>query len=478
MKQEPFEIEFKELFYSIIRRWYIVVLIVLASAFGLVYLQGEPVQTYYQVSTRIIIGNSIDQEGRSYNIQDLQVYQNYMNTYITMLKTDMVIDATVEALDFNVSASDIRGSVYAAAEESTQFLDITLNWPDRNQSAAILETLTETFIAEMKTIYPAINLRLMDRVKEPVMRVVGIPRRNTFIKGGLMGGIISLLVVFAIEFLDKTIKDEKEIEGQLGSYMLTSVPKQNGKEKTIDLSSKLLLNTPFMEAYRRLQANLDFLSINKQIKSVVITSSKAHEGKSTTAAMLAVSLALTGKKTLLIDGDLRNSSLKDIFNIQSQQGLVDVLLSNAPLQQAIISGGMDNLYMLQAGTQPINPVEILFSKKMKILMEELQKVYEYIIIDTPPIGVAADAQILSRYVDGVMLVASYRKTQIKELEKAKELIEHVNGRVLGVVVNKKTIPVKDMSGSYFCYLTKKFSRSRKKSSITIRNSQVLEDEGK
>lgn len=476
MKQEQFNVEFKELAMALLRRWYIVMFVILVTTIAGTYLKGEEVRTYYETSTRIIIGNAIDEQGKSYNIQDLQVYQNYMNTYIAMLKTDTILDGVVEKMSFPVSVAAIANNLSAAPKADTQFLDVKLTWPVKEEAAEVLEVVTETFVEEMHVIYPAINLHMMDKIKEPVMRTVGRPKTYTMRMSAIVGSILAVLVVFGIEFLDNTIKDEGDIQYALSSYLLTIIPRQGRKGKKIDFSNNKMPNGYFMEAYRRLRTNLDFLSISARIKAVAITSARPNEGKSTTAAMLAMCMAMSGKKTLLIDCDFRNSTLEDIFHLKEKKGIVDVLLCRIPIEEAIIASKITGLHILQVGVRPINASEILSSDKMKALMKEIKNEYEYIVIDTPPVGVVADAQIISQYVDGTILVATHRKTKIKEMAKAKALIEQVGGDVLGIVINKKRMFVKN-KGYYGYYVTKKGKKKNKKA-ISITNSPIVNEKDK
>lgn len=457
--QETFDIDFKELYIAIKRKWYITFILVILGAVGLMYFKGTGVTTSYETSTRIIVGNASSEDGVAYNIQDIELYQSYMNTYVAMLKTDEVIEQTVEDLTFNVSGEAIKKNIVAIPQPNTQFFQVNLYWNNRDQAVEILTTLTDTFIREMSIIYPDIHLHVMDKVQAPNTIVSGTPRRYIVIIGGIIGGVLSLLIIFGLEFLDGTVKSEKEIKHRLKSYLLATVPKQKKADITINLDEGRLPSSYFMEAFRRLRTNLSYVSINFKIQTILVTSNGKNEGKSVTSAMLALCLALSGKKTLLIDCDIRNPSLQKYLSIEGEQGLVDVLVEQIMTDKTIKMDIVQNLDFLPAGSSPINPSEILCSEILKKWIEILKSHYDYIIIDTAPIGLVADAQILMQYADGTILVAAHRKTKLKDLERAKEQIEYVGGKLLGVVINKKKEEMRNKD--YYAYYNEKKKEGKK-----------------
>ncbi|MGB9975795.1 CpsD/CapB family tyrosine-protein kinase [Thermovenabulum sp.] len=201
------------------------------------------------------------------------------------------------------------------------------------------------------------------------------------------------------------------------------------------------------EAFRVFRTNLQFASIDKPLKKILITSSVPREGKSSVAANLAVTLASAEKSVLLIDADLRRPKQNKIFYIENHIGLSNFLAENIELDSVIQSTVIQNLYILPSGPVPPNPAEVLSSKKMKNFLEEVSQNYDYLIIDSPPVNSVADASILSTLVDGVILVTACHETEREALIVAKNQLEKVNARILGVVLNK----VKENSGSYYYY---------------------------
>lgn len=202
------------------------------------------------------------------------------------------------------------------------------------------------------------------------------------------------------------------------------------------------------ESYRTLRTNINFSSFDKKVKTIVVTSSMAGEGKSTVCANLAVVMAENGCRTILIDCDQRRSRLHKLFNISNEKGLSDLLIGSIQFSDAVQETEIPNLNIISAGTNPPNPSELVSSGKMKNFIESLKETYDYIILDTPPVVIVTDAQLLSTYADGCIIVVASAEVEKGEAVKAKELLEKVNARILGVVLNKIDIKRKDYSGYY------------------------------
>jgi len=208
---------------------------------------------------------------------------------------------------------------------------------------------------------------------------------------------------------------------------------------------------PTAEAYRTLRTNIQFSSIDKKVQVVCITSSGPGEGKSTVSSNLAVVTAESGKKTLLIDCDQRKSRLHKIFGLSNTVGLSDLLAGEASFTEAVQKSGIDNLLLLTAGTKPPNPSELLASSKMKNFINSLREKIDFIIIDTPPVLMLTDAQLLAGSTDGYLLVVSSGEADRDAAAKAKELLEKVNAKILGVVLNKLKVSEKGYYGYYQHY---------------------------
>lgn len=202
-------------------------------------------------------------------------------------------------------------------------------------------------------------------------------------------------------------------------------------------------NTFVSEAYKSLRTNLEFSTRDEKVQTIMITSTQETEGKSTIAANLSVAFALTNKKVLLIDADMRGSSQHEIFNTPNDKGISNLLSHQCQLKEATMSTLLGSLNLIPAGPIPPNPSEILASYEMSALLEELKESYDVIIIDTPPILSFTDSQIIAAQCDGVLLVANTGKVKKEALFKAKVSLELVKARILGVVLNNSELKKAD-----------------------------------
>lgn len=190
------------------------------------------------------------------------------------------------------------------------------------------------------------------------------------------------------------------------------------------------------EAYRTIRTGIEFSNLDKDLKVICMTSSKQNEGKTTVLSNLGVSFAKIDKKVLLIDADLRNPSISKMFDTSNSQGLMDILLGKRDIQDCIKKTKQENLYILTGGTIPPNPAEVLSSKKMSEFIESIKDEYDYIFIDSPPVGVVSDASIISAYSDGVIFVVGANEVDSNLAKIAKERLDSVKANIVGVILNK------------------------------------------
>jgi capsular exopolysaccharide synthesis family protein len=191
----------------------------------------------------------------------------------------------------------------------------------------------------------------------------------------------------------------------------------------------------FAEAYRTLRTNLDITTLDGHGKCIIVTSPGPQEGKTCIAINLAIAAANVGLKVLLLEGDLRRARLHRVLLLDARPGLVNFLANGTTINGHIKETHIHNLWLLPRGSRPANPAELLHSETLADLLEELRSTYDLIVVDTPPLLSVADASVLSPLADGYLLVLRARKTPRDAAKKAIQQIEHVGGKVLGVVLN-------------------------------------------
>lgn len=215
------------------------------------------------------------------------------------------------------------------------------------------------------------------------------------------------------------------------------------------------------EAYRVLRTNIMFSSIDRKIKSIAVTSAGPGEGKSTIAANMGITLAHADSKVLIIDCDLRKPTIHKKFGLSNRTGLTNILAQKLDFRNNMQTvAQIPNLYFITSGPLPPNPSEIVGSEKMKDLMFEVHQEFDYIILDTPPIGVVTDAAQLSSFMDGVILVLESGNVEIEAAQRARALLSNVKANILGVVLNK--IAAKANSFYKYYYSEEEESKADKK----------------
>ncbi|UCZ52959.1 CpsD/CapB family tyrosine-protein kinase [Bacillus shivajii] len=222
--------------------------------------------------------------------------------------------------------------------------------------------------------------------------------------------------------------------------------KQVVSDKQRNLVTHFDKKSPISEQFRTLRTNIQFAAIDKKIQTIMVTSSTPGEGKSTTISNLAVVLAQQGKKVLIIDSDLRKPTVHFTFQLPNQKGLTTVLAKQTEFFDTVHETAVENLDVLTSGPVPPNPSELLGTKAMEMFIQELEKHYDYVLFDAPPVNVVTDPQILSRFCDGAILVVRSGKTEEDFAKKAVESLNKVDANILGAVLNDC-----DMKDSQYYY---------------------------
>ncbi len=266
--------------------------------------------------------------------------------------------------------------------------------------------------------------------------------------GFLIGLFVGTVLAFVRDRMDEKLRGRRHLADVLDAPVLAVVPHSNIPRKRVWVASLDEPRGPAAEAYRTLRTNVLALASRHEMKLVAITSAMPNEGKSTTSANLAISLAQTGKRTLLISGDLRKPGLARLLGMQNTWGLVDVLRHGAAVGDVVQTSSVELLHVLNTGPVPASPAELLQSPRMRELLAEQRHIYDFVIVDCSPVLGLADALALAPVVDGVLIVASERTKQ-GAIAEARAELDQVGGRVVGTIMND--VPLKRLKTKAYGY---------------------------
>jgi capsular exopolysaccharide synthesis family protein len=251
---------------------------------------------------------------------------------------------------------------------------------------------------------------------------------------GLLGGIG---LAFAAEQLDTSITTQEQVEEQLGLTFLGIIPSvaRNDDGSAQDLIVHTQPKSAAAECLRAVRTNLLFMSPEKPLRMLLVTSSGPQEGKTTTATSLAVTMAGSGNRVLLVDADMRRPRVHRIFGAPNSAGLSSLILGDGTLDAAVLATEIPGLQILPCGPVPPNPAELLHTEAFRKVLAEMALRFDRVIIDSPPIGVVADAAVIGAHVDGTVVVLKAGRTSRDVARQAVRQLKDVNAPIFGAVLN-------------------------------------------
>lgn len=394
------------------------------------------------------------------NVNNISNSKQLVNTYIEVLKDDAVMNAVGDQLskqfngytisqNFSVSdsgkitPSSIRNCLAISSVTDTSAVKVTATAKNAEVAAAICNDLTKVAPQYVQDAVGVGSINIIDTAKVYNTPVAPNTLKNTLI-GGIAGFMLIVLIIFLIDLFDNTIKDsdvlvnkyQKAIIGEIQQFGESSrkMKKSSAKYEHIKLTDN---DVPFyvVESYKSIRTNITFSLSTFEKKVFAVSSANPGDGKSTTAANIAIALAQGGNKVLLIDADMRKSAQHRIFELKNKKGLSTAISKMSKLDECIQKNVMENLDIMTAGLIPPNPAELLASEQMTAILDELSKRYGVIIIDTPPVNVVNDAMELAHNISGILMVVRYANTADEDIDTAYKKIEFVQMNLLGFIMN-------------------------------------------
>ena len=364
------------------------------------------------------------------------------------------IQSRIESLDRSIAALRLQGERYPElqAEESR------LSGAVETAQTTYQNLQSEYNLALIAEAADAGTVRVLDVAQVPSF-AISPNRKRALLTYLALGLLLAIAAAVIVESLDNTVKSPDELTARFDLPVLGLIPVIRSMDvgSSDDGPSLTRLVThadprsPVAEAYRSLRTNIAYAKAHQDLRTIVLTSPGPADGKSTTAANLAISFAQQGQRTLLIDADLRRAVLDDTFDVTRSPGLTDVLVGHATLDEAVRTTEVPSLSVLPSGQFPPNPSELLGSPAMQNVLHDAQAVFDIVLFDTPPILAVTDAAVLSTMVDGTILVVRMGATTRDAVRQASMRLRNVRARVLGAVLNDMSQKAGSYYGGYGAY---------------------------
>lgn len=417
------------------RWWWLVVLGVTLGAltgYGVSHLLTP---TYRSTATLLV--NETQVPGTiAYN--DILTSERLTKTYRELITKRPVLEQVIEEQGLTMRPGELKKMMDVAVVRDTQLLLLSVEHEDPQRAQVLANALAYAFIesnTEDRLSRPG-SVSVVEAGELPDSPVNPRIALNTAL-AALAGLAIAVGVALLFEYLDDTVKTAEDLEmtGLVALGGVARFPRPHTETESLMVGSQR--RSSAAEAYKVLRTNIEFSTLDRPGQTLLVTSANPGEGKTTTAANLALAIAQTGKRVVVVDSDLRRPNLHKVFGLSNTGGLSSALLSKeASLDGYVQSTRFENLAVLTSGPLPPNPSELLSSRRLDAVVKTLKRQADVTLFDSPPALPVTDASILASKVDGTILVVDSGKTRVDALRRAYETLSRSKTRVLGGILNK------------------------------------------
>lgn len=444
---------------SVLRaRWIVIVAATLIGgllALGLSLLTTPTYQARIQFYVTVAAG-----DGAASAYQGSLGAQQRVESYAALVKSTDITQQVVDAAQADLTASEVAAETTATADDRTVLLNVAVTNSDPQRALQLAQGFGEVLPEAINRLEtpdgggPALaKLTVVNPPALPTSPVAPNAGQNVAI-GLVLGLILGVGSVLLINAMDRRIKSKDQVEEIAGKPVVGSIPfrkaedKEKGAEHLVPFREG---HSPAAEAFRRLRTNLQFLNVDSPPSVIVLTSSVAKEGKSETAINISLALAESGNRVLLIEADLRRPLVVTYMSMPDKVGLTNILSGQAEFADVMQETRHDGVDLLACGPLPPNPSELLASEMARQLLDELRRVYDYVIIDSPPLLPVTDGALLARIADGALLVVRSHRTTSDQVAQAVDNLKKADANLLGLVTVANKPANKGSSDYYDSY---------------------------
>lgn len=407
----------------------------------------------YSSTTSVVVANTQNYDIEEYYDEDSEQNANskkYVSldndTYKQIILSESVLGKVIESLNLNMSYGELSKRVKVSQSAKSTIIYITATHNNPEVAAVISEKVANTFLDRLYAMYEKNDTRILDKPHVSKVPSNISPKKYAFI-GGFIGIAIAILIAIIREILNKNIKNDYDVESRLGIPVLASIGRAKGDDNLVALETSSL----YGESFRVLISNMKHL----KKETILVTSNTSGEGKSWVSANLAIIYAKSGKKTLLIDSDMRRGRQDKIFAVSNENGLSNLIENEDRIENIDMSSYkqsiIDNLDLITRGSALFDYSRLLFTDVINKIITEAKKEYDFIIVDGTPNALVADDMLLTKYVDSTLIIVKYNNTKVNDIARMKERIERSGGNVMGIVVNEIPSLGKKYENAYYHY---------------------------
>ncbi len=421
-------------------RWLIIVATVVAAlaVAVAVLLLATP---QYEASAQLFVSTQTGSDSSIDLLQGSSFTQQRVKSYTAIATSPAVLRPVIDTLGLDVDPATLARSVTASTPTDTVLIDISVRDTSPQQAARIADAVATQFGQTVVSLErPSGNGSTPVRVtvvQQPTVPSVPVSPRPVLDVGlGLLLGLaLGIGLALVRHLTDRAVRTEEDVAAVSGAPVLGAIAfDDQARERPLVVQADP--HSARAEAFRALRTNLQFVGVADRPRSIVVTSSIPGEGKSTTTANLAYTLAAGGARVVVVEGDLRRPRVARYLGLEDAVGLTDVLIGRSPLDEVLQQWGADgNLSVLACGPVPPNPSELLGSEAMSRVLDELVQRFDHVLIDAPPLLPFTDAAVLSRVTGGTLMVVGATRIDRDGLRRALDALERVEATVLGVVMN-------------------------------------------
>lgn len=421
------------------QRWRII-LAALILGIGAAVAYTALVTPLYQAKAQLYV-STVSTESASDLAQGSSFTQRQVSTYADIVRTPYVLRPVIEELGLDQSPQELAAVVVAEAKPETVLIDVSATDPDRQQALTIVEAVSEQVVVTLSELdrvegtsdSPVKATIVSEAVASPTP-ISPQPARN-LVLGAMAGLLIGLALALLRHLSDSSVRGEEDIHALTDAPVLGGIP----FDERAATSPTVVVDEPYnphSESFRAVRTNLQFVNAGQPPRSIVITSSVPGEGKTTTSAHLALTLAAGGMKVCLVEADLRRPKLMSYLGLEGGAGLTNVLIGQSKLEDMLQPYGETGVTLLGCGQLPPNPAELLGSPQMRDVLADLRERFDITIVDSPPLLPVTDAAVLAGVADGALVVVGASVVRREELARSLKRLRMAQAPILGVIVNR------------------------------------------